>query len=311
MDAIEAATDPGRFARGRVYYRTGKVIEMRVDRGEIHGTVAGSALYEVTVQVTPYSESEWEAAANLALPDLAATSLASVEARDAAEALVAAEALAELDRRWAQLGLRTFAKQLERNVDAECSCPDYRSMCKHGVALWHAFGEQLSADPTVLVTLFGGEAEVWRGVRRGKSLGAGTSVGATTSVGSGASLGAGVSLGAGASLSAGKDSRAREAASIPLVLLPASAERNLQDRGIEELIDRYWRPIREIRLGEEPLEPTGDFELPMSDLSDLPLCDHDEAARVLEHVYTQIRRAAPCRYVGASHQTNRSSKGGC
>lgn len=92
--------------------------------------------------------------------------------------------------------------------------------------------------------------------------------------------------------SGGQSPGAREGASIPLVLLPASAEHNLQDRSIEELIDRYWRPIREIRLGEEPPEPNNDFVLSISDLSDLPPCDREEVAGVFRNIYTEIRQRA-------------------
>ena len=87
-----------------------------------------------------------------------------------------------------------------------------------------------------------------------------------------------------------------------MVLLPADAERNLEDRSIFELVSRYWRPIREIRQpgddggetreGDIPVE----LESPIADLRAILCEDPAVFRRSLERMYAEIRgRAAAIR----------------
>ncbi len=88
-------------------------------------------------------------------------------------------------------------------------------------------------------------------------------------------------------------------------MLPEDAERNLQDRSLDELVHRYWRPIREIRfdrldaarqigLGQSDVDSKSPdrAKLPMGDLSDFPFRDTEEVAQVLKNMYALIRERA-------------------
>ena len=183
--------------------------------------------------------------------------------------LTPTQAITQLDKRFSHLGLQTFAQKLRSSVQAECTCRDHKAFCKHAAALAHAFGEMLRRDPTALVTLLGGSPEQW-------------------------------GIGSADEHAAGLDETG-----IPLVLLPEDAERNLQDRSLDELVHRYWRPIREIRfdrldaarqigLGQSDVDSKSPdrAKLPMGDLSDFPFRDTEEVAQVLKNMYALIRERA-------------------
>ena len=60
---LESDADPGRLARGRVYYAAGNVAQIQVDPGTVRGRVSGSrnAPYQVSIRVNECSEYEWKA----------------------------------------------------------------------------------------------------------------------------------------------------------------------------------------------------------------------------------------------------------
>jgi len=263
LSKIEEKAEITCLAAGRVSYRNGLVREVRVEAGVIRGKVAEGAgfthdvaakadvtaeavggndlWHEVAIKVSPYGALEWQNVENLELPGL-----------DPVSKLTPLQALAQLEKRLSHLGLQTFAQKLDSWLEFECTCGDYNKPCKHAVAVWCAFGEEVRTDPSVLVTLFGGQQERWKGAQPRKKP---------------------------------ADS---EELGIPLVLTPADVEHNLQDRPIEELISRYWRPIREIKLDVRvqaipPQEPV------------VPHQDHaavQQVLPVLKEMYSVIRKRA-------------------
>jgi hypothetical protein len=185
--------------------------------------------------------------------------------------------LTRLDRIWRSLGISTFSERIEFGVRAVCSCPDREEMCKHVAAMWYEFGERLHTDPSLFITLFGGFADSWTHAPGGSG-----------------------QLSPLRQFSqSGQRASDREAGDgPPMVLLPADAERNLQDRSLAESLSRYWRPIREIRQPDDDGAATPGADLPVElelhveDLREI-LCE-DPAAfrRSLERMYAEIRRRA-------------------
>jgi uncharacterized Zn finger protein len=273
---LESDADPGRLARGRVYYAAGNVAQIQVDPGTVRGRVSGSrnAPYQVSIRVNECSEYEWKAAWEVAQETAwRAVERAVVSGRQALEVLATDHILRHVDQIWRSLDIPTFAERLEFGIRATCSCPDYEELCKHVVALWYEFGERLRNDPALFITLFGGPAENWTRA-----------------------------LGQMKRLTQPSQPASDSGAGPRMVLLPADAERNLEDRSIFELVSRYWRPIREIRQpgddggetreGDIPVE----LESPIADLRAILCEDPAVFRRSLERMYAEIRgRAAAIR----------------
>jgi hypothetical protein len=314
LRTLENAAEPGRLARGRLYYAAGNVVQLRVESGFLRGLVSGTteAPYQVSTWVNEYSDSDWKAAqeaaskaaqeaaskaaqeaASKAAQGVASKAAQGVASKAAGSAVMSGQhssetqptdetqatehILTRLDRIWRSLGISTFSERIEFGVRAVCSCPDREEMCKHVAAMWYEFGERLHTDPSLFITLFGGFADSWTHAPGGSG-----------------------QLSPLRQFSqSGQRASDREAGDgPPMVLLPADAERNLQDRSLAESLSRYWRPIREIRQPDDDGAATPGADLPVElelhveDLREI-LCE-DSAAfrRSLERMYAEIRRRA-------------------
>ena len=84
LRTLENAAEPGRLARGRLYYAAGNVVQLRVESGFLRGLVSGTteAPYQVSTWVNEYSDSDWKAAQEAA--SKAAQEAASKAAQEAA-----------------------------------------------------------------------------------------------------------------------------------------------------------------------------------------------------------------------------------
>ena len=134
-----------RLARGRTYARTGRTHDFVVRAGEARARVTGSASepYEVAIRLAPLGVATWSRAI---------TQMAS-EARFAAELLAGAMPEA-IDDSFKSAGASLFPKD-ERDIVADCSCPDVAVPCKHIAAVLFVLGEALDADPFLLFELRG------------------------------------------------------------------------------------------------------------------------------------------------------------
>src|ERR1700686_2467941 len=50
-----------RLPRGRTYVRNGSVVDLQINKGEVHARVAGSALYRIKIEVAPVKPVRWKA----------------------------------------------------------------------------------------------------------------------------------------------------------------------------------------------------------------------------------------------------------
>jgi len=292
LRTLEDATEPGRLARGRLYYAVGKVAQVQVEPGVLRGLVSGTreAPYQVSIQVKEYSDLEWKAAERVAMSGAAmsgavmsgaAMSGAAMSDQHSPHTQATEHILGQLDQIFRLLGICTLSKRIEIGVRATCSCPDYEEMCKHVAALWYEFGERAHSDPSLFIPLFGGSADSW-----------------TRALGQSQHLSQPRNLDQSLHFSQSRQPAADREADPPMVLLPADAERNLQDRSIAESLSRYWRPIREIRQPDDDGAATREAGLPVelelpSDGSGRVFCEDPAALRrSLERMYAEIRRRA-------------------
>lgn len=150
IDILERICDKGRLSRGRTYARQGQVLSIDLSAGEVRAAVQGSRRdpYEVMIRIEAYAESRW----------------AALEEAIAAQAVYRAKLLAgempvEIEELFAAMGTDLFP----RDLDMECSCPDWGFPCKHLSAVLYLLAESFDEDPFLVLA--------WRGRTRERLLG--------------------------------------------------------------------------------------------------------------------------------------------
>ncbi|MFF0080087.1 SWIM zinc finger family protein [Streptomyces canus] len=146
----ESSLDSGRLSRGRTYARGGAVGPVTVAPGSAAAPVQGSRRtpYRSTVQVEQLTDQQWDR-----LLDMIAERAANIAA------LLDGEMPAGLADDAAAAGVPLLPGP--RDLDPECSCPDWGYPCKHAAALCYQVARLLDRDPFVLLLLRGrGEREL-------------------------------------------------------------------------------------------------------------------------------------------------------
>ncbi|MCK2217201.1 SWIM zinc finger family protein [Actinomadura sp. ATCC 31491] len=150
IDILERVCDKGRLSRGRAYARQGQVLSIDLEAGEVRAAVQGSRRtpYAVVVRIEAFGESRW----------------AELEAAVAAQAvhrarLLAGEMPPEIEELFAAAGVDLFP----RDLDMDCSCPDWGFPCKHLSAVLYLLAEAFDDDPFLVLA--------WRGRTREQLLG--------------------------------------------------------------------------------------------------------------------------------------------
>jgi len=129
-----------RLPRGRTYVRSGAVLDLRLGAGQIDALVAGSSLYEVSVQIDKLARKRWGAVIKRCAGriDSVVGLLQGRLSETVLEALV--------DRR---AGLFPAPEE----IDFTCSCPDVALLCKHVAAVLYGVGARLDKKPELFFTL--------------------------------------------------------------------------------------------------------------------------------------------------------------
>ncbi|MCC6868058.1 MAG: SWIM zinc finger family protein, partial [Burkholderiales bacterium] len=140
-DNLERYSDfSNRLPRGRTYLRSGSVIDLAIDAGEVRAQVVGSRLYRVEVHVAAVGEKPWKA--------IAADCAGSIDSM--IELLRGTFSNAVMQRLCRQ-GDGMFPAPKE--IEFTCSCPDWASMCKHVAAVLYGVGARLDQQPELLFRL--------------------------------------------------------------------------------------------------------------------------------------------------------------
>ena len=140
-DHLEGYSDyANRLPRGRTYVRNGSVVHLGVAPGRIDALVQGRDLYEVAVTVTPLGKARWTSIVSACAGQIdSLVELLQGKLSDGVMKVVT-------DR---QTGLFPGPRQIELN----CSCPDWAEMCKHVAAVLYGIGARLDQQPDLLFTL--------------------------------------------------------------------------------------------------------------------------------------------------------------
>jgi len=142
---LESFNIGARLNRGRSYARSGQVLSIEISKGLINSKVQGSRdkPYEIMIKVKTLSDADWQKLA---------VSL-STQAIFAAK-LLAGEMPQEIEVAFTKQKLSLFPEKL-RDLETNCSCPDWSNPCKHIAAVYYLLGEEFDRDPFLIFKLRG------------------------------------------------------------------------------------------------------------------------------------------------------------
>jgi len=155
-EALRRIMDSGRLSRGRSYARRGQVMDIHMRDDEITAKVQGSRRtpYKVHIRVKPLKDADWDRVLDVLVGQAIFTAQ-----------LLAGEMPTDIEEAFAAANISLFpasAKELETN----CSCPDWANPCKHIAAVYFLLGEAFDDDPFMLFRLRGRTQEqVLEGLR--------------------------------------------------------------------------------------------------------------------------------------------------
>ena len=138
---LESYSDfANRMPRGRTYVRNGSVLHLDIRQGEIEALVSGSSLYKIKVKIKPVDKSRWAA-----LCRASAGSIGSL--MELLQGRLSERVMGIMTHR--ETGLFPSPKE----IDLDCSCPDWADMCKHVAAVLYGVGARLDEKPELLFLL--------------------------------------------------------------------------------------------------------------------------------------------------------------
>ncbi len=129
-----------RLPRGRAYVRNGSVIDLQIAAGQVRAQVMGSRLYQVGVTVTAVPDKHWRA--------IGADCSGSI---DTLVELLQGKLSKAVMERICKPGTGLFPATKE--IQFNCSCPDWAAMCKHVAAVLYGIGARLDQQPELLFVL--------------------------------------------------------------------------------------------------------------------------------------------------------------
>jgi uncharacterized Zn finger protein len=145
IGTLESFNIGERLTRGRSYARSGQVLSIDIAKGEIKSKVQGSfpQPYKITIKLKQIEDKGWQKL----------TKALASQAIFAAK-LMAGEMPQEIEQAFKDNGLSLFPEKL-RDLETNCSCPDWSNPCKHIAAVYYLIGEEFDRDPFLLFKLRG------------------------------------------------------------------------------------------------------------------------------------------------------------
>jgi len=145
IGVLESLGMGARLGRGRFYARRGQVISIDVQKGIIRAKVQGTRVkpYSVIIQLAPLSEKDWNEVADV----MASQAIFAAK-------LLSGEMPQNIEEAFAQVRVSLFPTS-EKDLDTECSCPDWANPCKHIAAVYFLLAERFDEDPFLIFKLRG------------------------------------------------------------------------------------------------------------------------------------------------------------
>ena len=142
-DNLEAYSDfANRLPRGRTYVRNGSVVDLQINSGKVSARVCGSSLYRIEIKIKPLAPAVWK----------------SIQRESAGKI----DSLIELlQGKLSSAVMQVVTRQngglfpAPKEIDLDCSCPDWAYLCKHVAASLYGVGARLDLNPELLFVLRG------------------------------------------------------------------------------------------------------------------------------------------------------------
>lgn len=142
-DHLKSLSDyANRLPRGGTYVRNGSVVDLVIKPGLVNAVVAGSDPYEVSIKINKLGKKIWDS-----IKKDCSSSIDSLI--DLLGGRLSDGVMHRLTDR--KSGCFPSARQIEM----DCSCPDWSSCCKHIAAVMYAIGSRLDSEPALLFLLRG------------------------------------------------------------------------------------------------------------------------------------------------------------
>jgi uncharacterized Zn finger protein len=142
-DNLEAYSDyANRLPRGRTYVRNGSVVDLQISKGKVTARVSGSELYTIDIKIKPLAAKRWET-----IQTECAGKIDSLI--ELLQGKLSSSVMQIVTR--PEQGLFPAPKE----IDLDCSCPDWADLCKHVAAALYGVGARLDQNPDLLFLLRG------------------------------------------------------------------------------------------------------------------------------------------------------------
>lgn len=169
IGVLESFNMGARLGRGRSYARRGQVMSMEVQAGLVTAKVQGSRPkpYQIKIALKPLSQKDWKKVTE-----------AMAEQAIFVAKLLAGEMPQNIEEAFEAAKVPLFPKS-SRELETDCSCPDWANPCKHIAAVYYLLAEQFDDDPFLIFKLRGKSKEQLINELREKRAGAGAFAGTT------------------------------------------------------------------------------------------------------------------------------------
>jgi uncharacterized Zn finger protein len=118
------------------------VVDLQISHGRVLARVAGSALYQIEVKIKPLAAARWKS--------LQAECAGKIDSLiELLQGRLSSSVMAVVTR--PEQGLFPTPKEIE----LDCSCPDWADLCKHVAATLYGVGARLDEHPELLFLLRG------------------------------------------------------------------------------------------------------------------------------------------------------------
>jgi uncharacterized Zn finger protein len=163
IGVLESFHMGARLGRGRSYARRGQVMAIDVQEGLVTAKVQGSQRtpYKIKIALKPLSQKDWHKVTE-----------AMAEQAIFVAKLLAGEMPQNIEEAFETAKVPLFPKS-SRELETDCSCPDWANPCKHIAAVYYLLAEQFDDDPFLIFKLRGKSKEQLINELREKRAGAG------------------------------------------------------------------------------------------------------------------------------------------
>ena len=145
ITALERLVDSGRLTRGRSYARKGQVLSINEAKDGIAARVQGSMRtpYKISIKINHLTDAEWDKV----IDALAEQAIFTAQ-------LLAGEMPQDIEQAFERAKVGLFPSN-RKDLQTDCSCPDYSNPCKHIAAAHYILGERFDEDPFLIFRLRG------------------------------------------------------------------------------------------------------------------------------------------------------------